>query len=183
MLASDHKRKDSMMATPYVTAERLKHLLDYNPETGDFFWKVQRRGKARIGTKAGTHARRGYWEISIDSHSYVAHRLAWMYVHGVMPSGVIDHINRNKLDNRISNLRDVTSYLNSKNTGLFSSNSSGVKGAYFHKKQGTWIAYIADLGERHHLGCYSTKEEAEAARQGAERIIFKIRGIKDLELY
>lgn len=101
-----------------ITLERLKELLHYDPSTGKFTWRVQRtgRGGSKPGDIAGTvHGARGYLRVVIDRERLYLHRLAWMYVYGAMPIGVVDHINRNPSDNRIVNLRDTTPAVNSVN--------------------------------------------------------------------
>ena len=87
-----------------LTAERLRQLLDYSPETGLFYWRVK-RGSVAAGTEAGTWHGNGYRKIHIDGVPHLAHRLAWLYVHGEHPTGEIDHRNGNPADNRISKLR------------------------------------------------------------------------------
>lgn len=96
------------MAKADLTPERLRELLEYDPETGKFTWLRNRAFKALGGTHAGYLNSNGYLRITVDDVSYAAHRLAWLYVHGRWPDKTIDHINRNKQDNRIANLRDVT---------------------------------------------------------------------------
>jgi hypothetical protein len=88
-----------------LTAERLRKRLRYDAETGLFTRRVG-SGHAHAGDMAGSVHSTGYVRICIDGGRYTAHRLAWLYVHGVWPSGQIDHINRNRSDNRIANLRE-----------------------------------------------------------------------------
>ena len=89
-----------------LTAERLRELLNYDPLTGVFSWRVNGRGRSGVGTVAGgsNHKR-----IAIDKKEYFVHRLAWLYVHGCWPTEDIDHINGDPSDNRIANLREANS--------------------------------------------------------------------------
>jgi hypothetical protein len=96
------------MAKKNLTAERLRELVDYDPETGKFTWTRNRAYKALGGTAAGYLNTNGYARITIDSVSHAAHRLAWLHVYGEWPKASIDHINRNRQDNRIANLREAT---------------------------------------------------------------------------
>lgn len=97
-----------------LTAERLRELLTYDPETGEFRWRYTRGCRAR-GQIAGTVTCLGYLTIAIDGRKYKAHRLAWLHVHGEWPYPEIDHINRIKLDNRLVNLRRATRAENNAN--------------------------------------------------------------------
>jgi hypothetical protein len=124
-----------------LTQARLKELLDYNPDTGIFTRKVSRPG-FRVGDVAGSLTERGYIKIGIDGKNYSAHRLAWLYVHGKSPDNCIDHINGVRDDNRISNLRDVTSQENSstvlarKNQAdAISAGKTGVKGVSVQRQK------------------------------------------------
>lgn len=119
-----------------LTQERLKELLHYGPNSGLFMWRVDRRGTAKAGQWAGRTNSKGYVEISVDGKRYKAHRLAWLYTHGVWPKGQIDHKDRDRAGNWIDNLRDVTQSVNLKNTGAQKNNTSGVK--YLHKTTGGW---------------------------------------------
>lgn len=106
-----------------VTRALLLELFDYDKETGFFIRKVNRQ-RGRAGDIAGT-LKEGYIRIIINNERCLAHRLAWMYVYGEWPSGEIDHINRIRSDNRISNLRICTRQQNCNNTDLNSNNTSG----------------------------------------------------------
>src|SRR4029450_2313606 len=115
-----------------LTAERLRELLDYDPETGDFTWKVNRRC-VRSGSVAGNvNCVDGYCYIGVDARRYHAHRLAWLYIKGAWPNDQIDHINGNKADNRFANLRQATHSQNQANGGRYSNNASGYNGVTLH---------------------------------------------------
>ena len=138
-----------------LTQERLKEVLDYEPETGVFTWK-QNYQKRFIGKRAGSFTHEGYRRITVDRKEYRAARLAWLYVHGEWPSEVIDHINRDRSDDRISNLRDVSPRVNSKNTGSV--------GVCWVKATQKWQAYLGN----EYLGQFTDFDAAVAARKQAE---------------
>ncbi len=142
-----------------ITQQRLQELYSYDSTTGLFTCK-------RTGKHASSK-HHGYIRISIEYKEYRAHRLAWLYMTGAMPTGIIDHKNHNKSDNRWSNLRDVTHQENCKNTSLYSTNNSGIPGVYWHRRDKKWIACIYVNGKKKHLGCFDNKEDAIASRKNA----------------
>lgn len=151
--------------------ERVRELLDYNPETGQFVWRVSRSGNARAGSIAGGINGDGYLIISIDDRPQKAHRLAWLSVYGVWPTNPLDHINRVKSDNRICNLREVTVTENTQNRSAFRNNKTGFKGVHFDKTSALYRAQIRHMGKLHRLGRFKTPEEAFAAYQQAAAIL------------
>jgi len=98
-----------------LTQERLKELLEYDPETGVFVWLQTTSNRVKVGSVAGCRRRDGYLLIRLDGKLYLGHRLAWLYVHGEWPANVIDHIDQNKSNNAISNLRDTSMAVNGLN--------------------------------------------------------------------
>jgi hypothetical protein len=150
-----------------ITQERLKDLLNYDPETGIFMWKVRRHG-VTLGSVAGC-TDEGYIRIKIDGRLYAAHRLAWLYVNGSLPEFTIDHINRVRSDNRIANLRSATNAENHQNRSKYITNTSGVTGVYWDNQRGKWRAQIEHLGRNVNLGRYSTIEAAAEARAAAKK--------------
>ena len=145
-----------------LTQERLKELLDYDPETGVFVRKID-RGGAKAGAEAGSYDAHGYKIISVDGVRKKAHRLAWLYVHGCWPVSEIDHINRVRNDNRISNLREANKCTNQQNIGPKKCNKSGYLGVYKHNQCNRWAAKITHNGIVAYLGLFNTPEEAHAA--------------------
>jgi hypothetical protein len=109
-----------------------------------------------------------YCEGSIFGIRVRAHRVAWAVYHGQWPDGQIDHIDGNRLNNRIENLRDVSASQNRKNTKKRKDNTSGIVGVCFDKQTGKWIAKINVSGSNKTLGRYSDIEEATLARKSAE---------------
>lgn len=153
-----------------LTRERLTELLDYNAETGVFVWKTSPNRRIRVGSVAGSDSH-GYRQIMIDGKYYLEHRLAWLFIHGKWPKEQIDHINREPSDNRISNLREASQSQNKHNTGRYSNNKSGYKGVYWFKDTGKFAAQIIHNRKKHHLGYFTTAEEAhEAYCKAAEQL-------------
>ena len=151
-----------------MNQRRLKELLSYDKNTGIFRWKVRKAYKIKIGDIAGNLRKDGYKRVMIDEKLYSAHRLAWLYVYGEFPKHEIDHINHNKGDNRISNLRDVTRGENRKNLANQRHNTSGTTGVAWYKPYKKWVARIRVNGKQKHLGYFDNINEAKIARQKAK---------------
>lgn len=145
-----------------ITQDRLKELLHYDPETGVFTWLVRPSSQVTPGSVAGSESRRGYRSISVDGHKYLAHRLAFVYMTGASPIDFVDHINQNPRDNRWANLRSATQSQNATNSGPRSDNASGYKGVSLDPRRGRWSAFGTLRGRKHHLGIFSSPEEAAA---------------------
>jgi hypothetical protein len=144
-----------------ITRQRLLEALDYDGETGAFRWKKSGRAAGGLGS-------RGYVAIKIDQVVHFAARLAWQYVHGTTPR-YIDHINGNKIDNRLSNLRECSNAENIRNQRIHSNNSSGYKGVYWHKACQKWVAQIGVDRKIHSLGVFDTAENAAIAYDAAAK--------------
>jgi hypothetical protein len=146
-----------------LTAERLRELLDYNPETGVFRWKKDGRGRTmRVGAVAGTMHSAGYSQINFGGSLWLSHRLAWLYVFSEWPREQIDHINGDRSDNRISNLREATLSQNASNRKRRADNACGFKGVY-RSARGRFEARMRVNGQLKYLGHFNTAEEAHAA--------------------
>lgn len=146
-----------------ISAEEARQLLDYNPKTGAFTWRVGRRGTAQAGSNAGSINTRGRPQIKIYGKRYLSHRLAWLITYGAWPKTQIDHINGQVDDNRLVNLRLATQSENLYNTRLRRNNTSGFKGVVWRASCGRWQARITVGGDRKSLGHFLTPEEAYAA--------------------
>lgn len=154
--------------------EDLKYLLDYDSITGIFKWKTKPTQRINVGTIAGyKNTTYGYTNLRIDKKSYQAHRLAWKYYYGIDPEKFIDHINGDKSDNRICNLREATSLENNRNTEKNSNNTSGFKGVSYHKRIGKWQARSSMNGKRIHLGYFDIPEEASITYINFTKLTFK----------
>lgn len=158
------------MAKPNISAEELREVLDYRPDTGIFTWKQARTNSNWVGKPAGCQRPDGYWVINIKKKLYLAHRLAWFYVHGEWPKLHIDHINGERIDNRIENLRDVAQRTNRENLrGAKSNNKAGLLGVNQSPTSGRWFAFIKANGKNMYLGSHETAEQAHMTYLTAKR--------------
>ena len=163
-----------------LTPALLRQLLDYNPETGKLVWKprpaqfcadnriasifrTRCEGKEALNCDNG----RGYLCGTILGNRVKAHKIIWAMYYGEWPDGVIDHINHIKHDNRIENLRVVSSQENSRNRPSNPTSVSGKLGVHWHKPMGKWLASI----NKRHLGVFDDLQEAIAVRIEAERAL------------
>ena len=153
-----------------LTAERLREVLHYDPETGIFTRLVRTAQRVQVGDTAGCKGLRGCLLIMVDRRLYQAHRLAWLYVHGVWPANHIDHIDGNPANNRIENLRDVSHSVNMQNMRKAKSTnkSTGVMGVYRIGKR--FQAKIVVDRKVRHLGMFDTPELAHAAYLAEKRL-------------
>ena len=153
-----------------LTQSRLKECLSYDPETGEFR-ALFTAGARQVGAVAGAMHPMGYISITVDGHRHLAHRLAWLYVYGVLPHGDTDHINGVKTDNRIANLRAATRSQNMANLGALSNSKSGIRGVFYFPRTDRWRSSIRSNGRTVHLGYFATAEEAaQAYREAATRL-------------
>lgn len=149
-----------------MTKDNLHKILHYEPTTGIFTWAVSRH-KVTSGSPAG-YLQKGYVTIETGRKSYRAHRLAWFYTYGVWPSDQIDHINGDRADNRICNLREASNAENMQNQRRSHSNNKlGVLGV--HKRHNGFRARITVNKKIIQLGFYKTKELAHEAYLKAKR--------------
>lgn len=137
----------------------LVSILDYNPETGEFIRKVS-RGNRKAGDAVGYKTNHGYVRVKVNRQYFMAHRLAWFYVHNAWPEADLDHINGKRDDNRIVNLRVATRSQNIQNLrGARKDSKSGILGVDL-LENGKWRAQIQIDGVKSVLGYYNTPEEA-----------------------
>lgn len=158
-----------------LTAEELRQCLNYDPETGIFHWLKTKCRSVKVGNIAGSIPKSGggYRVILLNGRKkqYRAHRLAWLYIHGMWPKLEIDHINGIVDDNRLANLREATHAQNSRNRKTNADNVARRKGISFHKATGKWRARIRFSDEVIYLGLFNTPEEAHSAYcAAAERL-------------
>lgn len=150
-----------------LTQERLRALLDYDPETGRFTWRT-RRGNVAAGSVAGSPHGGGYIVIGVDGRLHLAHRLAWFWMTGAWPIDQIDHVNGLKADNAFANLREATTAENHQNMPVRVDNKSGATGVRYCAASRRWIAQICVRYRKKTIGSFRTKEEAVQARREAK---------------
>lgn len=156
-----------------ITPASLSAALDYDPMTGVLTWKHRADREVswntrRAGQPAGSVLPVGYVYVMLEGKPRLAHRLIWLMTYGEMPSGQIDHINRDRTDNRLANLRLVSQSQNSMNGSKRGNNTSGVIGVSFDRSKAHWRADITVNGQQHYLGRFASKDDAIAARRAAE---------------
>ena len=160
---------------PMPSQDVLKSMFIYEPETGVLVWKNPERKRSPT---FGFTSEEGYILGTIDRVQYFAHRLIWKLTYGEDPD-CVDHINGDRADNRLENLRNVNSLVNARNRIRHKNNATGTMGVVFEPNKGQWKrelpgkwrARIGVEGKKLCLGEFITKQEAEAARQAAERVL------------
>lgn len=147
-----------------ISQEKLKKILSYNKDTGIFRWNLNSSKNVEIGDIAGMLNKCGYILIGIDGRTFLAHRLAIIYVHGdCIDDYEVDHINNVRHDNRICNLRLATPSENQFNRGIQRNNTSGIKGVTWSNSRKKWMARCSVRGKNHYLGRYDDVKLAEKA--------------------
>lgn len=160
------------MPAPQPTADRLRELFGYDPDTGVMRWRVSTNSRVVVGQEAGCVNGGGYIVVSVDGRLYRAHRLIWLYVYGRWPGTDIDHIDGDPQNNRLTNLREATVSQNQANARRRANNTSGFKGVNFHKRGRKWQARIRVNGKSLYLGFFDSREAAHAAYVAAARELF-----------
>jgi hypothetical protein len=140
--------------------QRICELLRYDEETGDLYWKIDRTGAAKTGTVAGSLDKEGYTTVKIDKSIYKAHRVIYGLSYSLSSFEEIDHIDGNKSNNKLSNLRAVSRAVNQQN--------NKVRGTYQHRN--CWQAVLKANGKKRYLGSFDTEEEAHQAYLAAKKI-------------
>jgi hypothetical protein len=158
------KRKEAALSL-----EEARRLFHYDPETGLLIRKVGTSIRTPAGEAAGSFNKTsGYFRVSVNAEVYLIHRLAWFIHYGSWPKNQLDHINRDRADNRIANLREADCLENGKNKSIPTNNTSGVVGVCWHSQIKKWHAAIKVNQKCIYLGVFDTFEEAVAARKAAE---------------
>lgn len=151
-----------------LSADLVRELFDYDQSTGLLIRRTRRGSRALTGAPAGSIDAHGYRQIQIARRLYKAHRLIWLHVHGEWPNQQIDHVNGDRSDNRIGNLREASNQQNCHNTvRTFGVTASGFRGVSRHEP-GLWRARISVNGRTKHLGLFSTPQQASAAYLAAK---------------
>jgi hypothetical protein len=157
------------MAKSDLTADFVRQTFDYDPTTGLLVRKTSSGGQ-RAGAVVSCRDKHGYITVMIRGRNYMAHRLAWLHVYGTWPSRGLDHINGNRADNRICNLRDVCQSVNMQNQRKARSNNKcGLLGVCRNRDR--WRATIKDGPRVRHLGTFDTPEQAHESYLIAKRAL------------
>lgn len=162
-----------------LTADELRKLVTYDENTGIMRWTASHTARIAKGEEVGWTQNNGYRMCGINGKQYLVHRLAWLFVHGVWPDVLIDHIDRNRSNNALKNLRQANYSTNGANRA--------VKGVYRHKQNRNWVASVFkwEDGKRKkaHLGCFPTEEDATMAHvfnQGWEDVFGEKASVKEV---
>lgn len=155
------------MVQKMLTQEKVRELFDYRD--GMLIWKSKGKRVVVGNVAGGVSGNMGYHMVSVGGKKFCAHRVIWLWHHGYMPENDVDHINRDKTDNRIENLREVSRSCNMRNTDNLSNCTSGVKGVSFDNPSGFWMAQITVRGRSVYLGRYPDFTEAVCHRLAAEQ--------------
>ena len=149
----------------YPSTEQLKEMFDYHVD-GHLVWKIKPAFRVKIGDKAGSVNSQGYYQISLKGSKFKVHRFVWLW-HGYELDDEIDHIDGNKANNKIENLRAVKKSQNQWNSKIRKDNKSGAKGVYWFKELKKWKVDIRFNGKRKYIGVFEDLELAELAAQEA----------------
>ena len=156
-----------------LTCDILRKFVDYNPDTGLLTWRLHATRAAKVGKSLGTVVGKlpdkGYIVITLFGTTYQAHRLAWLHYYGQFPEKQIDHIDHDRTNNKLSNLRESSLHTNMKNKSLYVTNTTGYSGVTPHGN--SWLARIGVDGTKVLLGTFRTFDEAVAARKAAEKLL------------
>ena len=149
----------------------LKEHFEYVPETGKLLWKKVNSNAVKVGQEAG-HLSQGYIRTYVKGKQVMVHKIIWALTYNEWPDGDIDHINMNRADNRLSNLRKVTRSENFYNRTKYKNNTTGYKGVTAHTvKNGTkFVARIRYDNKQKYIGIYNSPEEAKAAYDEAAKL-------------
>jgi hypothetical protein len=154
------------MTARRLTAKRVRELLEYTPETGEFRWRPRPGNPAltaRIAGKLAGHEADGYWRIRFEGRNHAAHRLAWLYVKGWVPKGDVDHWDGNGLNNRWNNLRATTKAQNCQNLKRQPSAHDYPTGCTWLSSRQKWQVYIGAHGKRIFIGHFASRDAAARA--------------------
>ncbi len=140
-----------------MNLDELRRCIEYDPHDGVLRWIVPTSNRVKKGSRAGANHCKGYRQVRFGGVNVLEHRLVWFHFHGVWPEGQIDHINGDRLDNRIANLRDIPAADNQKNMKRNVRNKSGFTGVYLNKDTGMWVARGS---KKEYLGQFECKATA-----------------------
>lgn len=159
------------MNAPAPSVERLREAFSLEAD-GSLRWKIRPSNRVKVGHIAGTVGQNGYIYIRLDDSLQLGHRMVWAIAHGEWPSQSIDHINCNRADNRIENLRLADFTQQFANVKRKRNNTSGFKGVSVDKRSGKFIAQIHRHGKHYHLGLFTSAEEAHRRYVAVAKAMF-----------
>lgn len=151
------------MRSEFITHDEVRQLFEYDNATGNLIWKIDVKPRAKAGAVAGFISNDNYRRIGYRGRIYLGHRLVWFYCTGEWPAEFLDHIDGDRSNNRIENLRNASRTDNNRNVALQKNNRSGFKGVSYMKRDGVWVAQITHNKKNYFLGRYKLPEEAYAA--------------------
>ena len=157
------------MAKPILSQNYLKKLFDY--KDGNLYWKMSLSNRVKIGKKTGFLTTTGYLQTCINKTTYLNHRLIYIWHYGIEPQ-FIDHIDNNRLNNSIENLREITISNNCKNGKLRKNNKSGVKNVHWYKRDAKWSVDLKINKKLKNFGKYNDLELAELVAQEARKLYY-----------
>jgi len=161
--STKHRHPATRTANQLIEIKRLLEIVIFEPTTGLFRWTITRCG-VQGGRIAGSPNKAGYIYLKLDGIRYSAHRVAWFWTTGKWPENQIDHIDGDKANNRIANLRESTVSENAQNqTKAQRRSAAGLLGVAWIKKSRTWCAYIGINGKQYAIGSFDTPEAAHQA--------------------
>ncbi|WP_241575047.1 HNH endonuclease [Rosenbergiella nectarea] len=152
-----------------IDNSELQRLLNYDPETGLFYWKVRMSNRVKAGDLAGVINGSGYRIIAIKGKIHYAHRLAFLWMTGRLPGKFVDHVDGDRSNNIWVNLREASALQNAHNQKLNKSNTSGIKGVHYDKATNKWLATLKVNGKPTYLGVFSEISQAEAVIKQARQ--------------
>jgi hypothetical protein len=156
---------------PNITLEYINEYLTYDASTGNLYQR-KKRPKIQVGALAGGLNRKGYRYIQLDGRKYPAHHIVWVIETGIFPKKQIDHIDGNKLNNKFSNLREVTNKQNTENRGKQRNNKTGYKGVSFNNRLKKYVAQIQHNNQPIYIGIYATAYDAHLAYETKAKELF-----------
>lgn len=154
-----------------LTQKRLKELLSYDPLSGTFTRVKQINSRTPVGSRAGCKKSDGYISIKVDYVDYKAHRLAILFMDGYLPEDTVDHIDRDRGNNKYCNLREATQVCQVRNSGMLRNNTSGIKGVYWATSGRRWVATVNIQKKVSVLGRFKDKLDAAYARYAVEQCL------------
>ena len=154
-----------------ITQSEVKRLFSYNRHTGILKWKIKPSARVSIGDEAGTINSQGYKQVVFNRKTYKVHVLIWLWSKGYIPEGDIDHKDRVRHHNWLSNLREISRQCNNRNCGIRKDNKSGIKGICWNKKNKKWHVSIAINKIQHFIGLFADFDEAVCHRLATEQCL------------